>query len=162
MLFILIVIVYLILLDEIVMSSSQRRFGPFNIGIFGLLASIINGLNLLIVQSFFIMSSYSFVMFLGPLIFLLLLLITFSIIMPLFIIDVFFIYFIIILLSSLLVFVYFLLAYSSFSKYSIIGSFRIVVQYLAFGLIFDVILAIYLWVYSFMSFSLVSIHLFLI
>jgi len=63
-------------------------------------------------------------------------------------------------LSSLLIFVYFLLSYSSFSKYSIIGSFRIMVQYLAFGLVFDVILAIFLYVYSFLAFSVFGLYLF--
>lgn len=160
MLLILVVIIYLILLDELVMSSAQRRFGPFNIGVYGLLASIINGVNLLLTQSFFIMSSYSFIMFLGPLIFLLLLLSFFSLIVPLFIIDIFYMYFLIILLSSLLIFVYYLLAYSSFSKYSIIGSYRIVIQFLAFGLVFDCILAILMYVFSFLSFNLLSLYLF--
>jgi NADH:ubiquinone oxidoreductase subunit H len=88
MIIMLVAIIYTILVDEIVMSLSQRRFGPFNIGIMGLLASIVNGLNLLVIQSFFIMSSYSFVMFLLPLVFLGLLLVVLSTISPLYIIDV--------------------------------------------------------------------------
>jgi NADH:ubiquinone oxidoreductase subunit H len=157
MLLVLFVIVYVILLDELVMSSAQRRFGPFNIGVFGLLASIVNGLNLLFVQSFFIMSSYSFVMFSGPIVFLLVLLLLFSLIMPLYLLDVYFSFFVFVLASSVLVFVYFLLSYSSFSKYSIIGSFRIVVQFLAFGLVFDIILAIFSYIYSHSIFSLSSL-----
>lgn len=160
MLLVLVVIIYLILLDELVMSSAQRRFGPFNIGVLGLLASIINGINLIIIASYFIMSSYSLIMFLGPLIFLSILLLFFSFLLPMFVIDVFSVYFLIILLSSLLVFVYFLLSYASFSKYSIIGSFRIVTQYLSFGLIFDVLLSIFLYVSSFLSFSLFSLSVF--
>jgi len=140
------------------MSSAQRRFGPFNIGVFGLLASIINGLNLLFVQSFFIMSSYSLVMFSLPLLFLLVLLLLFSLIMPLYLMDVYFSFFVFVLASSLLIFIYFLLSYSSFSKYSIIGSFRIVIQFLAFGLVFDIILAIFSYLYSASIFSVSSIY----
>jgi len=158
MLLVLFVIVYVILLDELVMSSAQRRFGPFNIGVFGLLASIINGVNLLFVQSFFIMSSYSLVMFSGPLVFLLVLLLLFSLIMPLYLLDVYFSFFVFVLASSVLVFVYFLLSYSSFSKYSIIGSFRIVVQFLAFGLVFDILLAIFAFLYNHATFSVSSLY----
>jgi len=157
MVLVLFVIVYVILLDELVMSSAQRRFGPFNIGVFGLLASIVNGLNLLFVQSFFIMSSYSLVMFSGPIVFLFLLAILFSLIMPLYLLDVYFSFFVFVLASSVLVFVYFLLSYSSFSKYSIIGSFRIVVQFLAFGLVFDILLAIFSYLYSHAVFSVSSL-----
>jgi len=142
------------------MSSAQRRFGPFNIGIFGLLASIVNGINLIIIQSFFVMSSYSFIMFLGPLIFLLLLLLMFSMIVPLFIIDIFYIYFLLFVLSSILIFVYFLLSYASFSKYSIIGSFRIIIQFLSFGLIFDCVLCLFLYIFSFLSLNLVGLYIF--
>jgi len=157
MLLVLIVIVFVILLDELVMSSAQRRFGPFNIGVFGLFASIVNGVNLLFVQSFFIMSSYSFVMFSLPLLFLFVLLCLYSISMPLYLLDVYFNFFMFVLASSVLVFVYFLLSYSSFSKYSIIGSFRIITQFLAFGLVFDIILAVFSYLYSHSIFSLSGI-----
>jgi NADH:ubiquinone oxidoreductase subunit H len=156
----LIVIVYVILLDELVMSSAQRRFGPFNIGVFGLFASIVNGVNLLFVQSFFIMSSYSLVMFSLPLLFLFVLLCLYSISMPLYLLDVYFNFFMFVLASSVLVFVYFLLSYSSFSKYSIIGSFRIITQFLAFGLVFDIILAVFSYHYSHSIFSLSGIFSF--
>jgi hypothetical protein len=140
------------------MSSAQRRFGPFNIGVYGLLASIINGINLLFVQSFFIMSSYSVVMYSGPLVFLFVLLMIFSLVLPLYLLDVLFSYFVFVLASSLLVFVYFLLSYSSFSKYSIIGSFRIITQFLAFGLVFDVILTLFLYLYHHAALSLSSLY----
>jgi len=156
-LLLLLAVVYMILLDEIVMSLSQRRFGPFNIGILGLLASIVNGINLLLIQSYYVMSSYSFVMFVGPLFFLLLLVGTFSLICPLYILDVSWAFIMLIVLSSLLALVYFTLSYSSFSKYSMVGAFRIFSQYLAFGLIFDVILAIVLYVYGFTAGSLFSL-----
>jgi len=154
MLLVLFVIVYVILLDELVMSSAQRRFGPFNIGVFGVLASVVNGLNLLFVQSFFIMSSYSLVMFSLPPLFLFVLLVLFSLIMPLYLLDVYFNFFMFVLASSLLIAIYFLLSYASFSKYSIIGSFRIVVQFLAFGLVFDILLAMFSYLYSHAIFSL--------
>lgn len=159
MVIMLVAIIYTILVDEIVMSLSQRRFGPFNIGIMGLLASIVNGLNLLVIQSFFIMSSYSFVMFLLPLVFLGLLVGVLSTILPLYTIDVSWAFLLLVVLSTGLILVYVVLSYSSFSKYSVVGSFRIMCQYLAFGLVFDVILATFLHVYHFQAASMASLQL---
>ena len=48
--FLLIGIIYYILLDELIMGNSQRRKGPFNLGGYGILSSIINGFNLIITQ----------------------------------------------------------------------------------------------------------------
>ena len=42
--------IYFILLDELIISSAQRRIGPFNLGWIGILSSIINGCNLITTQ----------------------------------------------------------------------------------------------------------------
>ncbi len=42
--------IYFILLDELIMGCAQRRIGPFNLGHYGLLSSLINGCNLIISQ----------------------------------------------------------------------------------------------------------------
>ena len=39
--------IYLILPDELIIGSAQRRIGPFNLGWYGILPSIINGLLLI-------------------------------------------------------------------------------------------------------------------
>lgn len=51
MLLLLISVIMLLLLDELIMACCQRRMGPLNLGMHGLLASIINGCNLIITQS---------------------------------------------------------------------------------------------------------------
>lgn len=50
MLFLLIflIVIYFILLDETMIAAVQRRSGPTNLGFYGLLAPILNGLNLAI------------------------------------------------------------------------------------------------------------------
>ena len=47
LLFPLIACTYSILLDELIMSFSQRRIGPYNIGGYGIFPSLINGCNLI-------------------------------------------------------------------------------------------------------------------
>ena len=42
--------IYFILLDELIIGSAQRRIGPFNLGGYGILSSIINGCNLITTQ----------------------------------------------------------------------------------------------------------------
>jgi NADH:ubiquinone oxidoreductase subunit H len=42
--------IYSILLDELIMGNTQRRKGPFNLGGYGILSSIVNGFNLIITQ----------------------------------------------------------------------------------------------------------------
>jgi NADH:ubiquinone oxidoreductase subunit H len=42
--------IYSILLDELIIGNTQRRKGPFNLGGYGILSSIINGFNLIITQ----------------------------------------------------------------------------------------------------------------
>lgn len=142
------------------MSSIQRRSGPFNIGIFGLLASIINGINLIITQ--FIIPSYSLIysMLFLPFIFLSFLLIIFSFGFPLFIIDSIYLFIILFIFSTLLILLMSFLSSSSFSKYSFIGSLRIINQFISFSLIFDLILIIFFFSYSLLSYSFISLLLF--
>ena len=42
--------IYSILLDEFIMGNAQRRKGPFNLGGYGILSSMVNGFNLMISQ----------------------------------------------------------------------------------------------------------------
>ena len=49
---------FFILLDELIIGTSQRRIGPFNLGYYGIFSSIVNGCNLIITQ--FIIPKYHF------------------------------------------------------------------------------------------------------
>ena len=49
--------IYFILLDELTMAYCQKRIGPLNLGIYGILTAIINGCNLMI-QQFMIPKHY--------------------------------------------------------------------------------------------------------
>ena len=42
-----------IALDELLMSSVHRRVGPLNLGWYGLLAAVVNGVNLALSQAIF-------------------------------------------------------------------------------------------------------------
>jgi hypothetical protein len=142
------------------MSSVQRRFGPFNLGIIGLLASILNGINLIFTQ--FIIPRYSllFSILILPFLFLIFLLILFSFGFPLFILDSFYLFLLLFIFSTLLILIMSFLSSSSFSKYSFIGSLRIINQFISFSLIFDLIIIIFTFSYSFIIFSFISLFLF--
>ena len=42
--------VYFITTDELVLGNSQRRKGPLNVGWYGIISAIVNGINLVITQ----------------------------------------------------------------------------------------------------------------
>ena len=48
--YLLIATIFSILLDELIMGNTQRRKGPFNLGGYGILSSLINGFNLIVSQ----------------------------------------------------------------------------------------------------------------
>ena len=50
LLYILFSTLFFILIDELVMASTHRRIGPLNLGYYGLLSTLINGINLIITQ----------------------------------------------------------------------------------------------------------------
>lgn len=142
------------------MSCVQRRFGPFNIGIWGILASLINGLNLIINQSFFIQYSFIILFFIIPFIMLIFLCIFFIINYSLFLIDIIYLFIFLFVLSTLFIILLSLLSFISFNHYSLLSFIRIILSFISFTLIFDILLLIYFYMYFYLSFNLISIYLF--
>jgi NADH:ubiquinone oxidoreductase subunit H len=130
------------------MGSSQRRIGPFNIGWYGILSSIINGCNLIKTQ--LIIPKLHF--YLGyecfPMLFLLFSIINYNILYPFIFINLMVSIVIVIILSGLSIVFIILCAFSGCSKYSILGCIRIISQLISFELIWTTILLIFIWSFN--------------
>jgi len=173
---VLFITIYFILLDELVMGLTQRRFGPVNLGVYGILAAIINGCNLIITQyvlpkHHFILSSFnsfssllsssdrgsfqtigsyfSFGSFSGlslfPLLFLMSSFFGSILIYPFFLIDISLSLIVILVNSGLIILFLIFSSFSGLSKYSMLGSIRLISQLISFELIWSSLLIIYLW-----------------
>jgi len=161
---VLFITIYFILLDELVMGLTQRRFGPVNLGVYGILAAIINGCNLIITQyvlpkHHFILSSFnsfssllsssdrvsaigsyfSFGSFSGlslfPLLFLMASFFGSILIYPFFLIDISLSLIVILVNSGLIILFLIFSSFSGLSKYSMLGSIRLISQLISFELI---------------------------
>jgi NADH:ubiquinone oxidoreductase subunit H len=145
-----------ILIDELLMSSIHRRLGPLNLGAYGLLASIINGINLAIAQHITTKLGSSYMwhgLELCAMIFTCCALFNYLYVPPFLINDsLLSIMFVVILLSSnslLLV----LCSFVGMSKYAMLGTLRTISQLISFELVFSTIITILLWSYNIMSLS---------
>ena len=98
---IIIFIIYLIILDESIISYTQIRIGPFNIGYYGLFSSLINGCNFIITQYLIPKINIIFGFQSFPIIFLLLSILLYILIYPFFLIDIYITLILIIIISSL-------------------------------------------------------------
>jgi NADH:ubiquinone oxidoreductase subunit H len=173
---VLFITIYFILLDELLMGLTQRRFGPVNLGFYGFLAAIINGCNLIITQyilpkhhfllSFFdspahsftaqyssrsepfgnkifnfdsLRSYFSFGSFSGlslfPLLFLMSSFFGSILIYPFFLIDISLSLIVILVNSGLIILFLIFSSFSGLSKYSMLGSIRLISQLISFELI---------------------------
>ena len=130
------------------MSSSQRRIGPYNIGGYGIFTSIINGCNLILSQFLILKVQFNYGLQSFPVLFILFTLINYCFIYPFFIIDILLSLFIFILLSSLSIVLIIFSAYCSISKYSILGSIRLVTQLISFELIWTTLLLITIYYFN--------------
>ena len=134
-----IIVIYFILLDELMMASVQRRIGPSNLGFYGVIAPILNGVNLIIAQTLIpklALSNYR----LSIILFFFLSLASFAFLPPFFSVDCEGSILIYIGIGGLIIF---LLVYSSFSgqsKYSILGAVRVCIQLLSYELILTCLL----------------------
>jgi NADH:ubiquinone oxidoreductase subunit H len=142
------------------MSCVQRRFGPFNIGVWGILASLINGLNLIINQSFFIQYSFIIIFFALPFVILIFLCVFFIINYSLFLIDLLYVFLFMFILSTLFIILLSLLSFISFNHYSLLSFIRIILSFISFTLVFDILLFVYFFIYFYLSFNFISIYLF--
>ena len=125
---IIIFIIYLIILDESIISYTQIRIGPFNIGYYGLFSSLINGCNFIITQYLIPKINIIFGFQSFPIIFLLLSILLYILIYPFFLIDIYITLILIIIISSLSIIFIIFTAFPSYSKYSYLGSIRIISQ----------------------------------
>lgn len=152
--------IYSILLDELIMGNTQRRKGPFNLGGYGILSSIVNGFNLIITQLLIpkLYIHYWFQSF--PIAFLLFSLSIYNILFPFLFIDLYLTFIILLLLSGLSIILLFLLSYTGLSKYSIIGCIRLISQYVAYELILTTLLLLLIFSYNDLNLTNYYIYLF--
>ena len=152
--YLLLMIIYFILLDELIMSYAQIRIGPFNLGYYGLFSSLINGCNFIISQ-YLIPKIYINSLFLVfqsfPLLFLLFSLLLYILIYPFFLVDIYLSLILFLFISSLSIFFIILTAFSSCSKYSYLGSIRIISQLIAFELLTSTIILLYSFSFNWLS-----------
>ncbi len=140
--------IYFILLDELIMGSAQRRIGPFNLGWYGILSSIINGCNLIITQLIIPKLHFYFGFQSFPIFFFLFSMINYSIIYPFYLINLMFSLVLIIIISALSILFIILGAFSGSSKYSMLGCIRIISQLISFELIWTTIFCYIIWSYN--------------
>ena len=144
--------IYFILLDELIMGSAQRRIGPFNVGWYGILSSIINGCNLIITQLIIPKLHFYFGFQSFPIFFLIFSIVGFNIIYPFYLINLIISLLLIIIISALSILFIILTAFSGNSKYSMLGCIRIISQLISFELIWTTILLFF--IYSFNEISI--------
>ena len=151
--------IYFILLDELIMGSAQRRIGPFNLGWYGILSSIINGCNLIITQLIIPKLHFYFGFQSFPIFFFLFSIISYSIIYPFYLINLMFSLVLIIIISGVSILFIILSAFSGNSKYSMLGCIRIISQLISFELIWTTILLFFIW--SFNEISIAGFYVFI-
>ncbi len=144
------------------MGSAQRRIGPFNLGWYGIISSIINGCNLIITQLIIPKLHFYFGFQSFPIFFFLWSIISYSIIYPFYLINVMFSLVLIIIMSGLSILFIILSAFSGNSKYSMLGCIRIISQLISFELIWTTILSYIIWSLNEISIVGFSIFLFII
>jgi NADH:ubiquinone oxidoreductase subunit H len=81
--------IYFILLDELIMGCAQRRIGPFNLGGYGFLSSLINGCNLIISQFLVPKQHFHFGYQSFPIFFFLFTLQNYILLYPFFLVDIY-------------------------------------------------------------------------
>ncbi len=136
------------------MGSAQRRIGPFNLGGYGLLSSIINGCNLIICQ-FLVPKVYFYFGFeFFPLFFFVLAIQNYVLFYPFFLIDIYISFFVTLWLIGFCIVFLILSALCSCSKYSMLGCIRIISQLIAFELIWTTLLFLFLFSWNELCLSL--------
>jgi len=132
------------------MGCSQRRIGPLNLGWYGILATLINGCNLIISQ-FLIPKVIVFGFQIFIIFFFLYSFYNYLILYPYYLLDIYNSIILILLLIGICILFINFSAFSSYSKYSILGSIRIISQFISFELIFTTILLIFIWSWNDLS-----------
>ena len=81
-------VVYLVWCDELMMGCVQRRVGPLNVGGYGVLSSVMSGVNLVLCQMMLARVYVSDGYELFPMIFYVLSILNYILVYPLFMLDV--------------------------------------------------------------------------
>ena len=115
------------LMDRLLMAALQRRSGPYNIGWFGLLQPIVDGIKL-IKKELIIVQKYNGIMFIsGPILLFFLSLLLWSIIIynyKIKLVDFMFSILFQLILNTVNIFIQLICGWAGNSKYSFIGSLR--------------------------------------
>ncbi len=135
-------------MDELIIGLAQRRIGPFNIGWYGILSSIINGCNLIITQLIIPKLYFYFSFQCFPILFFLFSIILYNILYPFFLINILLSLILLIILSGISILFIILSAFSGNSKYTMLGCIRIISQLISFELIWTTLLLFFIWNYN--------------
>ena len=146
--------IYFILLDELIMGCAQRRIGPFNLGGYGFLSSLINGCNLIISQFLVPKAHFHFGLQSFPIFFFLFSLQNYILLYPFFLVDIYLSLIILFWLMGLSIVLIIFSAFSSCSKYSMLGCIRIISQLISFELIWTTIILIFIWSWNELSIAI--------
>ncbi len=133
---------------ELIIGSAQRRIGPFNLGWYGILPSIINGRNLITTQLIIPKVYFYFGFQSFPIFCFLFSIINYSIIYPFYLINLMLSLVLIIIISGISILFIILSAFSGYSKYSMLGCIRLVSQLISFELIWTTILSFFIWCFN--------------
>ena len=143
--------IYFILLDELIMGCAQRRIGPLNLGGYGFYSSLINGCNLIISQFLVPKVHFYFGFQLFPIFFFVFSLQNYILLYPLFLIDIYLSIIVLVWLMGISIVMIIFFAFSSCSKYSMLGCIRIISQLISFELIWTTIILIFIMYWNELS-----------
>ena len=133
------------------MSFVHRRIGPINLGIYGFLSSIINGVNLFIVRCIIPRSGFNLFFMLGILPFMFFSFLLFLFNSPYFITTVYFTVIVIFIILGFIILFLVFLSIIPLSKFNYIGTFRVISQQISFELLSSTIFIIFIF-YSYWVF----------
>jgi NADH:ubiquinone oxidoreductase subunit H len=138
-----------ILVDEIMMGIWQRRIGPLNIGLYGILSVFMNGFNLIITYMVIPNIYYSLVFQCTPIIYLICGVCVYNMMYPFYGLDYGMSLLGIIYINGMGLLCIVFSGWSGSSKYSIIGGFRIISQFISLEFIFSCMY--YVWIFRYYS-----------
>ena len=133
------------------MGCAQRRIGPSNLGGYGFYSSLINGCNLIISQFLIPKVHFYFGFQLFPIFFFVFSLQNYILLYPLFLIDIYLSIIVLVWLMGISIVMIIFFAFSSCSKYSMLGCIRIISQLISFELIWTTIILIFIMYWNELS-----------
>ena len=129
------------------MGCWQRRIGPLNLGLIGMLSAFVNGFNLIISHIIVPNLHFNFGFFLFPFFYFVFSFFNYFLLFPFFIFGLYFSLFLFIFLSSLSFIFILFSAFGGCSKFCILGCVRMISQLISFELIFGIYYYFFVWSY---------------